>query len=158
MRYYLDTNILIPCVIGNLKELSDDAWEIVSDYKNILLTSTVCIHELLNTWVEHRSRVEIPIPYGDNRNIVKIMYETLERKGVKIVPNTKEHFMRYIEMPFYHNDPFDRLIVAQAIADRIPLISSDGLIRRYREDGLKLVYDDRSKKRKRDDKYNFFRA
>jgi PIN domain nuclease of toxin-antitoxin system len=35
------------------------------------------------------------------------------------------------DMPTHHRDPFDRLIVAQAIAENLPLVSSDRLLKKY---------------------------
>ena len=34
-------------------------------------------------------------------------------------------------LPFHHKDPFDRLIVAQALVEKIPVISSDGIMAEY---------------------------
>ena len=47
MRLYLDTNILI-YFLYNRDELSDDVKMILFDYSNILLTSFVCVHELIH--------------------------------------------------------------------------------------------------------------
>jgi len=47
MRYYLDTNILIFYWQDYFDGLSHDTMELLSDYGNILLTSTVCLHELI---------------------------------------------------------------------------------------------------------------
>ena len=34
-------------------------------------------------------------------------------------------------LPFHHKDPFDRLIVAQALVENIPVISADGIMKEY---------------------------
>lgn len=36
-----------------------------------------------------------------------------------------------VELPFHHRDPFDRLIIAQALVEEIPLVSSDSIFNRY---------------------------
>ena len=42
-----------------------------------------------------------------------------------------EHTEALINLPFYHKDPFDRLLVAQAIVENIPIISVDTVLDRY---------------------------
>ena len=42
-----------------------------------------------------------------------------------------KHTAYLTDMPFHHRDPFDRLMIAQAMAEDIPLISRDGAIEAY---------------------------
>lgn len=45
--------------------------------------------------------------------------------GFTLFPIAVSHAARVIEMPFHHRDPFDRLIIAQALEEGIPVVSSD---------------------------------
>lgn len=45
--------------------------------------------------------------------------------GFAILPIEVRHTSLLITMPYHHKDPFDRLLVAQALSERVPLISSD---------------------------------
>ena len=47
------------------------------------------------------------------------------------------HVARVASMPFHHRDPFDRLLAAQAIEERIPIVSADAAFRRY---GVKRIW------------------
>ncbi|WP_198146080.1 type II toxin-antitoxin system VapC family toxin [Desulfonatronovibrio magnus] len=42
-----------------------------------------------------------------------------------------KHTARLTELPFYHRDPFDRLIIAQSLEEKIPLVSSDSMFDKY---------------------------
>jgi PIN domain nuclease of toxin-antitoxin system len=48
-----------------------------------------------------------------------------------VLPIEPRHTARLIALPFHHKDPFDRLLVAQALAEDIPLISSDKTLDAY---------------------------
>jgi PIN domain nuclease of toxin-antitoxin system len=42
-----------------------------------------------------------------------------------------EHAVRVYTLPAHHKDPFDRILVAQALSERVPLITADPQIARY---------------------------
>lgn len=63
-------------------------------------------------------------------------YETFIRhaifdQGFLILPVLPAHTARVCTMPFHHRDPFDRLLVGQALAERLPLISGDAALDAY---------------------------
>ncbi len=55
----------------------------------------------------------------------------LERAGVELLPITARHADLVATLPLHHRDPFDRLLVAQATAEGLPLVSEDESLRRY---------------------------
>jgi PIN domain nuclease of toxin-antitoxin system len=55
----------------------------------------------------------------------------LEQAGVGLLPITARHADRVGTLPMHHQDPFDRLLVAQADTDGLTLVSGDGAMRRY---------------------------
>ena len=69
----------------------------------------------------------------------------LDDLGIRIVSVGVPHLQRLAELPMFddHRDPNDRLIVAQAISDRVPLISSDRKFERYRNYGLDFMFNER---------------
>lgn len=138
MRFYLDTNILIFSVL-NPEELSRDTREILNDYSNILLTSNICIHEFI-----HLAQIG---KLGKGKQSIEpiTVLKTISDAGIEIIPVSRLHLRQFATLPFHgdHRDPNDRLIIAQAISDRIPLISSDGNFSDYAEDGLEFIYNER---------------
>lgn len=137
MRYYLDTNILIYMLRRERDELSVDVWATLSNDVNMLLTSTVCIHELI-----HLNQIG-KVPFRRNGKVadIKDFADWLDDIGVRIIPVTIHHLRQLAQLPLYpdHRDPNDRLIVAQAISDHIPLVSSDSKMGRYGSSGLEFV-------------------
>jgi PIN domain nuclease of toxin-antitoxin system len=55
---------------------------------------------------------------------------------------TEKETITFYDLPLYsnHKDPFDRMIIWQAITNKIPLISKDKLFDQYEDCGLKLVW------------------
>jgi PIN domain nuclease of toxin-antitoxin system len=55
----------------------------------------------------------------------------LEGAGVELLPITARHADLVASLPLHHRDPFDRLLVAQATLEGLPLVSDDAALRRY---------------------------
>lgn len=142
MRYYLDTNILIFSLFGSGgSNLSSDTLDILTDYSTVKLTSTVCVQELIHLCQIGKitsGRKKLPV---SSDSVLKIVRDF----DVSIVAVSERHLEKMAALPFHedHRDPNDRLIIAQAISDRIPLISSDGKFSEYSGDGLDFVYNER---------------
>lgn len=49
----------------------------------------------------------------------------VERLGFELLPVAAEHAWRVRALPLHHRDPFDRLLVAQAQAERLPIVTAD---------------------------------
>ena len=58
-------------------------------------------------------------------------FEDLPELGYEILPMEDKHFAMYRELPLIHRDPFDRILVAQAIVEEIPMLSCDAEIKKY---------------------------
>lgn len=143
MRVYLDTNILAFLVgqdMGN--SISRDVMGVMNDYETILLTSSVCAQELVHLVQIGKVRIE---KFKDIRIAAETALRRIEEMGVAIVPTKAAHLDSLARLPLYddHRDPNDRMIVAQAISDRIPLVSSDRKFSRYERYGLDFIYNDR---------------
>lgn len=141
MRYYLDTNILVFLITGQRDEIHPDVTEKIFDYANQMLTSSVCVHELVHLnqigKFEPYKRVVIPSPPE--------VLAWLDEINIEVIPAGKRHIQCFSELPMQpeHRDPNDRLVIAQAIADRIPLVSSDRKFDWYKRHGLEFVFNDR---------------
>lgn len=141
MRFYLDTNILIYLLRAERDELCPDVLAILSDYENVMLTSTVCVQELIHLFQIGKTSL-----VGKNKDAdFSRVTDWLDELGVDIVPVGVPHLRELGRLPLFadHRDPNDRLIVAQAISDRMPLISSDRKFERYRRHGLDFMYNER---------------
>jgi PIN domain nuclease of toxin-antitoxin system len=57
--------------------------------------------------------------------------EVLEQRGAQLLPIRTEHILRLESLPLHHRDPFDRLLVAQALEEDLAILTSDSLLRKY---------------------------
>ena len=143
MRLYLDTNILIFMWNGELDCIDSDTFALLKGYENILYTSTVCVQELIHLCQigkisSNNKRVSSPIKAEE-------VLKWLESTAVNIVSVNKSHLQKYALLPLFdnHRDPNDRLIIAQAISDKISLVSSDRKFEQYKKNGLKMIFNNR---------------
>lgn len=138
MRYYLDTNILIFILLKQRDEINSDILELLADYSNTFYISTVVIRELILLHKEGKMDKSKYKTYRDFFNII-------DELNYIIVPVTKPHLYAYAELsPFPdHKDPNDHIIIAQAISDKIPIISSDKKFKLYEKQGLQFVFNKR---------------
>lgn len=138
MRYYLDTNILV-YMLFDRDELHRDVANLIYNYGNILLTSSLCVCEMIHLCqIGKIGSKKSSVSPGD-------IIGRLHASGIAIVPVDERHLGTLAALPLYddHRDPADRVIVAQAIADRVPLVSSDGKFDRYVRHGLDFVLNER---------------
>lgn len=143
MRVYLDTNILA-FMVGQDRwtSIGDDVRGVIKDYDTLLLSSSVCFAELVH--LIQIGKVRIP-GQKDVRKASVLALKRLEELGVSMVPTTMEHIKTLMELPLYadHRGPNDRLIIAQAMSDRVTLISSDRKFMRYGRYGLYFIFNER---------------
>jgi PIN domain nuclease of toxin-antitoxin system len=122
LKILLDTHAFLWFVLGDSR-LSPQARLVVEDASNEVLISPASYWE-----------IAIKISIGKYR--LHDSYETFWRKGMDdnsfdVLPIELSHTTRLLSMPHTHRDPFDRLLVAQAIVEGIPLISSDPIFDSY---------------------------
>ena len=68
----------------------------------------------------------------------EVVRRAIEALGIRIVPYTAEHAFRLFELPLHHSDPFDRQIIAQALAENIAVATPDEKFSMYK--GLKIIW------------------
>jgi PIN domain nuclease of toxin-antitoxin system len=55
----------------------------------------------------------------------------MARQGLRSLPVTHLHAVKVYDLPLHHQDPFDRLIIAQAIVEGMTILTSDSDFRKY---------------------------
>lgn len=65
------------------------------------------------------------------KSVVELVRAELDRAAIQLLPIAIEHIDVLSRLPNHHRDPFDRLLIAQAIHDGLTLVSSDQTIARY---------------------------
>jgi PIN domain nuclease of toxin-antitoxin system len=51
--------------------------------------------------------------------------------GIEVLPIQQSHALRVLQLPDHHRDPFDRILIAQALCEGMTLLSGDGNFSRY---------------------------
>ncbi len=135
MRYIIDTNILV-FAITNRQFLNESVSDILSDLENIIYVSSSSIFELIH--LNQTGRIKIK-----QTNIKEFLKSIQEEFNLTILHSKNEHFYTYSRLPLIHghNDPIDRIIIAQSITEKIPLISSDTKFKYYKD--LDFIYNDK---------------
>lgn len=55
----------------------------------------------------------------------------LNDNDIELLPITFEHLQRLLQLPFHHKDPFDRVIIAQALTESLPVATKDEIFPEY---------------------------
>jgi PIN domain nuclease of toxin-antitoxin system len=121
LKLLLDTELLL-WAAGQPKRLSKAATKLLQSSDNELLFSAVSL------W-------EIAIKRGLGRDDFRVEPRLLRRglldNGYTELPITSQHAVSIDTLPPLHKDPFDRLLVAQALAEGITLLTSDAQLAQY---------------------------
>lgn len=116
MRILLDTHTLIWFVLND-SQLSAAATAAISDPANDILISPATYWEIAIKVA--KGQLELYAPYDD------FMARGIAGNDFEILPIEIRHTSLVTTLPFHHRDPFDRLLVAQAQVERIPIVSID---------------------------------
>lgn len=60
-----------------------------------------------------------------------IIPELLNNNNIEILPVQFRHLRQLLILPFHHRDPFDRMILSQAITENLVLVTKDGIFEKY---------------------------
>lgn len=122
MQLLLDTHALIWFFSGNAN-LSDTARNLIEDINNIKYISVASAWEMAIK--QSKGKLSLSVPLDDYIR-EKIKLEDFQLLEIKL-----SHLKTISQLHFYHNDPFDRLLIAQAIVENISIISQDSLFNLY---------------------------
>ena len=127
MRLLLDTHSLLWFAGGN-DRLSRKAREAIEDMSNAVYSSMASLWEMaikINI-----GKLELPKPLGI------LVSEQIRHNEFAMLRSEVEHFMAYTELPLYHRDPFDRMMIAQAQVENLSVVSKDTAFADYDTDFL----------------------
>ena len=118
----MDTHVLIWLVEGD-KNLGTVARSAIEDEDNSLYLSIASLWEIT---------IKLSLGKLDLQLSVDEMVESfLIPGGIEILQIETSHLSILRDLPLHHRDPFDRLIIAQAQAEKMTLISADGVFDLY---------------------------
>jgi PIN domain nuclease of toxin-antitoxin system len=121
MKLLLDTHLLL-WAAATPEKLSRPARKLIDDTDNELIFSAASLWE-----ISIKRRLGRPDFRADER----VLRRALLDNGYLELPITGEHTVAVGDLPALHKDPFDRILVAQANAEGITLITSDPQVAAY---------------------------
>lgn len=119
MRFILDTHALLWWLSGD-SQLGSDARAKIEDRSNEVIISSASLWEI--TIKQSLGRLEV--------DIAKINSEIIAQ-GFKQIGIEIDHLVELVTLPHHHRDPFDRMLIAQARSERVPLMTNDGAMGDY---------------------------
>jgi PIN domain nuclease of toxin-antitoxin system len=122
MKLLLDTQLLLSAA-GQPERLSARAKRILNDRNNELLFSAASLWEIT---------IKSSLGREDFRVEPRVLRRALLDNGYVELPVTSEHAVSVDSLPPLHKDPFDRLLLAQALVEGITLVTADEQLTRYR--------------------------
>ena len=127
MRFLLDTHSFLWFIGGN-RRISENAKATIADLDNDIFLSVASLWEIavkINI-----GKLKLPRPFGE------LIPEQLAQEAIEVLPAELLHLTQYVGLPLHHRDPFDRLIIAQAQVEAMPVIGTDAAFASYDVDLL----------------------
>jgi len=120
-RTLLDTHAFLWAISGDAR-LSPRAAEVFIGPSELYLSAASIWEMLIKT---SSGKLTLPKPAGPY--LIKKMAEN----RVELAPITLDHILQIERLPIYHRDPFDRVLIAQSLAEGWPIVTSDAVFRKY---------------------------
>jgi PIN domain nuclease of toxin-antitoxin system len=118
MRFLIDTHVLV-WFVSDPRKLPDDVHDALRDFDNEVWVSAATFWEIAMN--RERGRMKF---HGD-------VAESLRAASFLELPVRGAHYEAAVALPPIHKDPFDRLLVAQAMAEGMVLVTHDGALAAY---------------------------
>ncbi|MCE7065919.1 type II toxin-antitoxin system VapC family toxin [Dyadobacter sp. CY326] len=132
MNYLLDTHVLL-WAFFETERLSDPVKDIISNTENRIYISSVSFWEISIKVSTGKLRLGTTDPV--------LLPDICEGAGFEILALTASDASSFYKLTAtYHKDPFDRMLIWQAMLHHHTLISDDDNIRKYASDGLKVIW------------------
>lgn len=127
MKLLLDTHSFLWFIDGNCN-LSDAARLLIEEPENQRFLSTASLWEI--SIKVSISKLELQM------SLTELVQQEVEGNAIELLQIKPEHLDKLAKLPFYHKDPFDRLIIAQSLAENAPIVTVDRAFGSYPVDVL----------------------
>ena len=121
MKLLLDTHILL-WWLNDDEKLPEKAHQMISHADNAIYVSHISLWE-----------IQIKVLAGKLHADLKAIIEQLPVNNFQELPSGVDHIIALSQLPSYHQDPFDRMLIAQAISEPLHLLTHDKNVSLYSE-------------------------
>lgn len=121
MKLLLDTHLLL-WAAGEPDKLSDEALRLIEAPENELFFSAASLWEIA---------IKSSLGRSDFVADARVLRRGLLDNDYSELPVVSEHAVAIIGLPAIHKDPFDRMLIAQAMLEGITLLTADAIIAQY---------------------------
>jgi PIN domain nuclease of toxin-antitoxin system len=122
MNLLLDTHVFIWLSL-NPERLSERVTDLLMDETNLWFLSLASVWEMQIKRQLGKLSLNLPLP--------ELIASQQQTNGLQLLPIELNHIFTLENLPQFHRDPFDRLLIAQAITEQIPLLSIDTVFDHY---------------------------
>jgi PIN domain nuclease of toxin-antitoxin system len=121
MKAILDTHAFLWALAGDAR-MSRHARDIFSGPADLSL-SMASIWEILMK--VQSGKLNFPLPAGP------YLLRKLAENNIKALSISIDHLLALEALPMHHRDPFDRMLIAQSLEEKLPVITADRVFERY---------------------------
>jgi PIN domain nuclease of toxin-antitoxin system len=117
-------------------------WDIIADHRSSAKAKQILrsdehelVFSLVSLW-----EIAIKIKTGKLNTIgssVAYIRDEMNAYGMELLPIRYDHILQLESLPHHHGDPFDRLLIAQAITESLPILTADKIFHQY---GAKTIW------------------
>ena len=122
MKLLLDTHTLL-WLVSDDPQLSKEGMQLLVNPENDLLLSPATYWELAIKISIGKYRLTDPL--------AEYINEAVRLYGLDVLPITPVHAEATVQLLYHHKDPFDRMLIAQAIVEEVAIVSSDDAFDAY---------------------------
>jgi len=122
VRILIDTHVFLWAILEPHR-LSDSMTGVLIDPDNELLLSTASIWEIGMKYALGKLPLSLPPD--------RLVPQQMQVQNIMPLALSMEHALHAHQLPLHHRDPFDRMLIAQAIVDQIPVMTADPQFRHY---------------------------
>lgn len=128
MKALLDTHAFLWWILAD-QRVSPRAHDFIHDSENTLFLSAASAWEIIIK--AQTGRMKLP------QEPAAFITRHLSLNDVEALPVQLSHALHLATLPVHHRDPFDRILIAQAQVEKLPILTSDPLIARY---GVEIIW------------------
>ncbi|MDQ3134594.1 MAG: type II toxin-antitoxin system VapC family toxin [Acidobacteriota bacterium] len=121
MRYLLDTHTFL-WFVNDDSQLSIDAKNLLESDVDLLLSVGSLWEIAIKVSI---GKLSLPDSYD------KFIPQQMALNDIEMLPLNLAHLEVVVTLPLHHRDPFDRLLIAQAMVENVPIVSADGMFDNY---------------------------